>query len=125
MGIDLALNTLPGGFGGLLKPIKGLVKAGKKADKIKEKLPPILNPAQEKNLKRFRDKIPANSKDNIKIHGLPNNGVAIQATSPGKVPGSSAVYEKQINDLGKTTQYTKTTYDNKGNIVYVKDKLER
>lgn len=32
----------------------------------------------------------------------------MQATSPGRVPGSKAVYEKQINATGKTTQYTKT-----------------
>lgn len=47
----------------------------------------------------------------------------MQATSPGRVPGSKAVYEKQINATGKTTQYTKTTYDPQGNIVHVKDKI--
>jgi hypothetical protein len=47
----------------------------------------------------------------------------VQATSPGKVPGSKAVYEKQIDVTGKTTQYTKTTYDPAGNIVHVKDKI--
>jgi len=41
----------------------------------------------------------------------------------GKVPGSSAIYEKQIDAAGKTTQYTKTTYDPAGDIVHVKDKL--
>ena len=39
LGIDLALNALPGG--GLIKPIKGAIKAGKKADKIKDGLPPL------------------------------------------------------------------------------------
>lgn len=47
----------------------------------------------------------------------------MQATSPGRVPGSRAVYEKQIDASGKTNQYTKTTYDPQGNIVHVKDKL--
>lgn len=81
------------------------------------------NAAQLKNINRFQKKIPANAKGNIQTHGLPNNGVAVQATSPGRVPGSKAVYEKQINATGKTIQYTKTTYNPQGNIVHVKDKL--
>ncbi|WP_428637242.1 hypothetical protein [Shewanella sp.] len=81
------------------------------------------NPAQMKNINRFQKKIPANAKENIQTHQLPNDGVAVQATSPGKVSGSKAVYEKQIDAAGKTTQYTKTTYDPQGNIVHVKDKL--
>jgi hypothetical protein len=47
----------------------------------------------------------------------------VQATSPGKVPGSKAVYEKQIDVNGKTIQYTKTTYDPQDEIVHVKDKI--
>ena len=81
------------------------------------------NPAQLKNINRFQKKIPANAKENIQTHQLPNDGVAVQATSPGRVPGSKAVYEKQIDAAGKTTQYTKTTYDPQGNIVHVKDKI--
>lgn len=38
------------------------------------------------------------------------------------VSGSKAVCEKQIDVNGKTVQFTKTTYDSKGNIVHVKDK---
>ena len=59
----------------------------------------------------------------METKSLPNDGVAVQATSAGKVPGSHAVYEKQIDSTGQTIQYTKTTYDPKGNIVHVKDKL--
>ena len=81
------------------------------------------NTAQQTNLNLFTKKIPANSKGNVQTHGLPNDGVAAQATSPGKVPGSKAVYEKQIDVTGKTTQYTKTTYDPQSNIVHVKDKI--
>jgi RHS repeat-associated protein len=82
-----------------------------------------LSPAQQNNINRFTNKVPANAKDNIQTHGLPNEGVAVQATSPGKVTGSKAVYEKQIDATGKTTQYTKTTYDPEGNIVHIKDKI--
>jgi hypothetical protein len=54
---------------------------------------------------------------------LPNEGVAVQAVSPGRVPGYSAVYKKQIDAAGKTIRYTKTTYDPVGNIVRAKDKI--
>jgi hypothetical protein len=39
------------------------------------------------------------------------------------VPGSKAVYEKQVDAAGKTQQYTKTTLDPSGNVVHVKDKI--
>ncbi|TXX59921.1 hypothetical protein FXF06_00645 [Vibrio cholerae] len=74
-------------------------------------------------MKRFAKKIPSNSKNNVELHELPNGGIAVQATSPGQVPGSKAVYEKQIDVDGKTVQITKTTYDPQGNIVHVKDKV--
>jgi hypothetical protein len=86
-----------------------------------EKLIP--NSAQQKNIVRFKKKIPANARENIEIYFLPNESIAIQATSPGKVPGSKAVYEKQIDINGKTIQYTKTTYNPQGHIVHVKDKI--
>ncbi|KKO46415.1 hypothetical protein WG68_06530 [Arsukibacterium ikkense] len=76
-----------------------------------------------KNIKRFIQKAPANAKTSIEQKSLPNDGVAVQATSPGNVPGSKAVYEKQIDSNGNTVQYTKTTYDPDGEIVHVKDKI--
>ena len=72
---------------------------------------------------RFTNKLPVNAKDNVIIRALPNGGVAAQGTSPGRVPGSSAVYEKQIDASGRTNQYTKTVYDPAGNIINVKDKI--
>jgi len=83
----------------------------------------VPTPAQQKNIERFKKKIPSNAKGNIETHPLPNEGIAVQAISPGKVPGSKAVYEKQIEVKGKTIQYTKTTYDPQGNLVHVKDKI--
>jgi hypothetical protein len=82
-----------------------------------------LTTEQLKNIARFEKKLPANAKNSITTQSLPNGGVAAQATSPGKVPGSSAVYEKQVDVSGNTIQYTKTTYDPAGNIVHVKDKI--
>ncbi len=78
---------------------------------------------QLKNIARFGKRLPSNAKDSISVKSLPNEGIAAQATSPGRVPGSSAVYEKQIDGAGNTIQYTKTTYDPSGSIVNVKDKL--
>ncbi|WP_241837183.1 RHS repeat domain-containing protein [Salinivibrio sp. ML290] len=126
------LSPDPIGFAGGLRPqayvanplewvdplgLAGCSSSGKALDD------PLPNPAQQKNIKRFKKKIPANAKENIQFHQLPDDGIAVQATSPGRVPGSKAVYEKQINSAGDTIQYSKTTYDPKGNIVHMKDKL--
>jgi uncharacterized protein RhaS with RHS repeats len=110
--INAVKSTLSGDVSGAVASAAMAVnKPLKAADKI------------QKNIKRFTKKVPANAKGNIEQHSLPDGGVAVQATSPGKVPGSKAVYEKQIDSSGTTIQATKTTYDPKGNIVHVKDKL--
>ena len=57
------------------------------------------------------------------MYTLSNNGVVLQATSKGKIPGSKAVYENQIGQDGKTIQCTKTAYDPDGNIMHVKNKI--
>lgn len=76
------------------------------------------------NLKRFAKSVPAGGKDNIVFRKLPNGGMAAQSKVPAKnIPGSSAVYEKQIDGSGKTINFTKTTYDQSGNIVHVKNKF--
>ena len=83
----------------------------------------IAHVAQANSLARFVKKLPRNAKDNLSIQALPNSGVAIQALSLGKVPGSSAIYEKQVDAWGQTIQFTKTTYDQNGDMIMVKDKL--
>lgn len=75
------------------------------------------------NIQRFTSKLPANAKNSVTVKPLPNGGVAAQGVSPGKVPGSSALYEKQIDSAGKTIQYTKTTTTPDGAIAHVKDKI--
>lgn len=106
------------GFVGQLGKVKGLLAAEKEAVAATE-----LTAAQLKNIERFMGKVPANAKESLTVKALPNEGVAAQAVSLGRVPGSLAVYEKQIDATGKTIQYTKTTYDPAGNIVHVKDKI--
>ncbi len=48
---------------------------------------------------------------------------AEKADVPGRVPGSFATYEKQIDSAGTTIQFTKTTVDPAGKIVHVKSKM--
>jgi hypothetical protein len=76
------------------------------------------------NIARFIRKLPANARSTVQTFRLPNGGGAVQGRSLGRVPGSSAVYEKQIDALGDTISVSKTTYDPAGNIVHVKDKMQ-
>lgn len=47
----------------------------------------------------------------------------MSATSPGKVPGSSATYTKTMNAAGETTGYTKTVKVPDGTTLPPKDKF--
>ncbi|MES2117757.1 MAG: hypothetical protein V4578_21515 [Pseudomonadota bacterium] len=79
--------------------------------------------AQAANIARFAGKLPANARSTMQFRPLPNGGIAAQATSAGRVTGSFAVYEKQIDENGNSVQFTKTTYDPFGTIINVKDKI--
>lgn len=82
----------------------------------------IGNLAQQKNVKRFLDKIPSNV-ESIKVYVLPEGGVAVQANSCAQnIPGSFAQYEKQIDALGSTMSVTKLTVDADGKIIHLKVK---
>lgn len=97
------------------------------ADAVSEALHTTANIASfsliAKNLSRFEQKLPTAARRPTAIRDLPNGGKAFQSEVPGRVPGSTAVYEKQVDVNGVTVQYTKTTYDSAGNIVHVKDKI--
>jgi hypothetical protein len=43
-------------------------------------------------------------------------------TKPGNVPGSYAIYYKEIAADGTTLKVYKNTYDPAGNLVHTKDK---
>jgi hypothetical protein len=83
---------------------------------------PSLTAKQSSNLARFTKKLPKGAEP-VTIRELPGGGRAFQSSVPGRVPGSFAQYEKQVDAAGKTIGYTKTTVDPAGNIVHVKDKL--
>ncbi len=78
-----------------------------------------LTSAQIANLSRFQKKLP---KGIITIYDLPAGGKVFQCKVLGKVPGSFAIYEKQVDIEGLTLFFTKTTYLADGTIAHVKQK---
>jgi RHS repeat-associated protein len=85
--------------------------------------PSDLNAGQAANLGRFEGSLPAGANP-TDIHPLPSGGAAFQAEVPGRVPGSSATYEKQVDASGTTMNYTKTTTTPSGDIAHVKVKYQ-
>ncbi|NPD47901.1 hypothetical protein HNS40_20235 [Lentimicrobium sp. S6] len=83
---------------------------------------PQINPNVQVNYKRFVKKIPANSKSSAELIPLENGNFLMQATSPGRVPGSRALYQKWVDPTGKTFRMLKTTYGPNGKIIHVKPK---
>ncbi len=82
----------------------------------------VLNEAQKANLKRFLKKAPANSKP-PQLRVLGNGNVQISIESPGKVPGSRAIYVKEIDSTGTTVKMYKVTRDPQFNLVHNKNKM--
>ena len=81
-----------------------------------------LTEAQAANLARFEQKLPANAGPTT-ITAAKDGSVTMSATSPGKVPGSSATYTKTMNAAGQTTSYTKTVKLPTGKTLPPKDKF--
>jgi RHS repeat-associated protein len=91
------------------------------AGKLLGKLGKSVGEKAVQGVAKFLQKNKAAAKASTDIKSLPNEGIAVQATLPGKVEGSKAVYEKQFDSSGNTVQNTKTTYDPQGNIADVHD----
>ncbi|MCF0064084.1 FG-GAP-like repeat-containing protein [Dyadobacter chenwenxiniae] len=83
---------------------------------------PVLEGALKSNYGRFISKIPANSKASSSFQLLDDGNYLFQAISPGKVPGSSALYQKWVNPLGETLKMMKTTFAPDGSIIHIKPK---
>ena len=125
---DAAISALTDGLG-TLATLRKADKVAEAAEHVRDAERVVgrlergtLNASQAENLARFEKKLPVGAQDTA-IYGLPSGGRAFVADVPGRVPGSKAVYEKQVNLKGETVQYTKTTIDPAGNIVHVKDKI--
>jgi hypothetical protein len=81
-----------------------------------------LNPAQLANLSRHTTRMPARAELTAVTRGA--DGTIILTTRvPGRVPGSSAIYEKVVDASGTTIDVTKTTFAPDGTIVHIKNKL--
>lgn len=84
--------------------------------------PQDLSVTQAGNYRRYMKKLPAGAEEPT-VTALPNGNVLFEAKVPGRVPGSYAIYSKQIDNTGKTVDYNKTTVDPQGKIVHVKNKM--
>ena len=71
------------------------------------------------NFKRFISKIPANSKTNATWRVLDDGNYLFQTISPGKVPGSTALYEKIVSPQGETLRMIKTTFSPQGDKIKI------
>jgi hypothetical protein len=80
-----------------------------------------LTAEQARNLARFSKALPK-AATGTSIDSL-GDGVLFTAEVPGRVPGSMAVYQKAVDASGTTTNYIKTTFDPKGIVVHIKDKI--
>jgi hypothetical protein len=80
-----------------------------------------LNTNQSSNLARFEKGLPSGNLG-VDVDSL-GGGVVFSATVPGRVPGSSAVYQKTVDSTGQTSSFLKTTFAPDGSIVHIKDKI--
>jgi hypothetical protein len=83
----------------------------------------VLEGTVKSNYGRFVSKMPANAKSSATFKQLKGGNYLFEATSPGKVPGSRALYQKWVNPQGKTFKMIKTTFGPDGSIIHVKTKF--
>lgn len=83
--------------------------------------PASMTAAQASNVNRFASKLPKGN-SGVAVDAL-GDGIVATARVPGTVPGSSAVYQKTIDASDQTSSYLKTTFDPRGNVVHIKDKM--
>jgi RHS repeat-associated protein len=107
------------------KGLNALSKVGEVAElaNVAKSGTTVLEGSVESNFTRFVSKMPANSKGSATYELLEDGNYLFKATSPGKVPGSSALYEKLVNPLGETLKMNKTTFAPDGSIIHIKPKL--
>ncbi|WP_229390883.1 DUF2341 domain-containing protein [Methanosarcina sp. DH2] len=90
-------------------------------EKTRESLDNLdLDPKVRTNINRFL--AGKNDYTNFIIKSGGDGSYLVTATKPGNVPGSYAVYYKEISSEGITTKVWKETFDPKGNLVHNKIK---
>jgi hypothetical protein len=63
----------------------------------------------------------SNAYKNFSVEKLPNGNYLAQMTKPGNVPGSKAIYYKEIKPDGSSF-VSKRTFDPNGNLIHIKEK---
>lgn len=64
----------------------------------------------------------SNNYNSYSVQKMSNGGYLVKMENPGRVPGSKAIYYKEISSDGKTIRVYKETYDPNGNLVHTKEK---
>ena len=64
----------------------------------------------------------SNNYNNYNVTKYSDGTYKIKMENPGRVPGSKAIYYKEIDANGKTLRVYKETYDPQGNLVHIKEK---
>ena len=113
---------LVAGVGEVAQGVRALAtKAAKQVSQTALEELPSLTAEQAKNLSRFAKNLPRGN-TGVSVDAV-GDSVLFTSEVPGKVPGSKAVYQKLVNAEGTTESMPKTTFDPKGAVVHVKDKL--
>ncbi len=108
-----------GWFGGTKGSGGGKTYANSKAEARQaiKNLPAPVQGVAKRMIKRS-----SNRYQSFGVKQLPNGNTLFRTENPGKVPGSKAVYYKEVNPQGTTVRVYKETYDPKGNLVHTREK---
>ena len=98
---------------------KNILKAGSKADAIKS-VNNLPSKIQAKVKSFFKGS--SNSYTNYSVKAKSDSSYIAEMTKPGNVPGSKAIYYKEIDSMGNTIKVYKKTYDPTGKLVHTKNK---
>ncbi len=98
---------------------KSVLNAGNKADALKsiDNLPSNI---QSKAKDFFKGG--SNSYTDFSVEQMGNGNYMAKMMKPGNVPGSKAIYYKEIDPRGNTIRVFKETFDPAGNLVHIKEK---
>jgi len=98
---------------------KSVLNAGSKADAI-ESVDNLPSNIQSKVKNFFKGG--SNSYTDFSVEQMGNGNYMAKMTKPGNIPGSKAIYYKEIDPSGNTLRAFKETFDPSGNLVHIKDK---
>jgi hypothetical protein len=108
-----------GNLGTAIKGTGKLLTVGSKADALKaiEHLPSSVQSGAKSFFKGGSTKY-----TDFVVTKKSGGNYLVQMTKPGNVPGSKAIYYKEISSNGSTLKVWKDTFDPAGNLVHSKPK---